>query len=65
MNKNVIRELSSVDEVSNQIYKNLKTKKIGITNLKPDYRISLKQFYGLIENRLKIKKYGDFKNTVF
>ena len=28
MNKNVIRELSSVDDVSNQIYKNLKTIKL-------------------------------------
>lgn len=65
MNKNVIRELSSVDDVSNQIYKNLKTNKIGIINLKPDYRISLKQFYQLIEKRLKIKKKGDFKNTIF
>ena len=65
MNRNVIRELSSVDEVSYQIYKILKTQKIGIINLKPNYRISLEQFYKLIENRLKIKKNGNFKNTIF
>ncbi|MAZ07093.1 MAG: hypothetical protein CMM99_01315 [Rickettsiales bacterium] len=65
MNRNVIRELSSVDEVSYQIYKILKTKKTGIINLNPNYRISLEQFYGLIENKLKIKKSGNFKSTIF
>lgn len=65
MNNNVIRELSSVNKVCDEIYQNLKNKKNGIINLIPEYRISLKQFYNLIEKRLKIKKKEDFKKSLF
>ena len=65
MNNNVIRELSSVDKVCDEIYQNLKNKKSGIINLLPEYRISLKQYYDLIEKRLKIKKKEDFKKSLF
>ena len=54
-----IRELSSVDEVSYQIYKILKTQNWN-NKSKPNYRISLEQFYKLIKNRLKIKKKRKF-----
>lgn len=65
MNRNVLRELSSVDEVCLEIFKRFKTRKIGIENLKPDYRISLEQFYNLVAKRLKIMNKEGYKNTSF
>ena len=65
MNRNVIRELSSVDDVSLKIFKKFQTKNVGIENLKPDYRISLEQFYNLVSKRLKIIKKEGYKNSIF
>jgi GDP-L-fucose synthase len=65
MNQNVLRELSSVENVVDQIYKNIKNNKKGILNLKVDYKISLKQLYDLIENRLGFKNIKNSCQTTF
>lgn len=65
LDKDVYRELSPVDDVSLEIFKNLKKKSIGIFNISPKYKISLKQFYSQIENRLNIRKHKHYKKTLF
>ena len=65
MNRDVIRDLTFVNNFCNEIIKTLKLNKNGIINFIPDYRISLKQFYNLVEKRLLIKKRGDFKKSLF
>ena len=65
MNHDVIRELSNVNNVCYELFNNFNNKKSGVINLISDFRISLSQFYKLIEKRLSIKRKGNYEKSLF